>query len=135
MLLRRYGSRLQSVELNFDSKALNEIGFRRDHQTALDAVEFEAGYTPVGEHAFATDAEGDVHGEVEQAALDELEARIRELVDGLPEDHVVVVENDQGSWPKTRQSTSNVVVEGENRLHFRVHIDPPLRLGVYRPTA
>ena len=47
MLLRRYGSRLQSVELNFDSKALNEIGFRRDHAVALDPDEFLATHTRV----------------------------------------------------------------------------------------
>ena len=31
MILRRYGTTMQSVETNFDSKAFTEIGFRRDH--------------------------------------------------------------------------------------------------------
>lgn len=135
MLMRRYGSRLQSVELNFDSKALNEIAFRRDHQTALDWDDFQSSHTRIAGHALAAEAEGDVHDEVEQAVLAELEARIEEVMNGLQDGDVVVVESEAGGdYPKTRQATRTKVEGGENRLHFRVHVDPPLQLGVYRPT-
>ncbi len=135
MLMRRYGSRLQSVELNFDSKALNEIAFRRDHEASLDWDEFESSHTKVQDHTLAAEAEGDVHDEVEQAVLADLEARIDEIMAGIQEGDLVVVENQQGSnYPKTRQATRTVVQEGENRLHFKVHVDPPLHLGIYRPT-
>lgn len=135
MILRRYGTRVQSVELNFDSRALNEIGFRRDHQTSLDAEEFEASYERVTGHSLTARAEGDVHDEVEQAVLDQLEAKVREVVDGLAENEVAVIESEQGgTYPKTRQGTRNVVRDGLNRLHFTVSIDPPLLVAVYRRT-
>lgn len=135
MLMRRYGSRLQSVELNFDSKALNEIAFRRDNQVALDWDEFEASHTRVEGHTLAAEAEGDVHDEVEQAVLADLEDRIHRIAADLREGDVLVVENQMGSdYPKTRQATRTLVQGGDNRLHFRVHVDPPLQLGVYRPT-
>ena len=44
MILRRYGKTFESVELNFDSKALNEIGFRRDREQSFDAEEFGSTY-------------------------------------------------------------------------------------------
>lgn len=134
MLLRRYGSRLQSVELNFDSKALNEIGFRRDHAVALDPDEFLAAHTRVAGHSLTAEAEGDVHDEVESEVLARLEAQVRAVLEDLADGDVVLVESEGTTYPKTRQATRNVVREGENRLHFRVHVDPPLELGVYRPT-
>ena len=136
MLLRAYGSNLQSVELNFDAKALNEIAFRRDHQLSLDREEFLAGHTRIAGHDLTAEAEGDVHDEVEREVLRQLEASVREVQAGLAEGEVILVESEQGgSWPKTRQATRTVVQEGENRLHFRVKVDPPLKLGVYRPGA
>lgn len=136
MLLRRYGSRLHSVELNFDSKALNEIGFRRDNKASFEVEEFESTYERVAGHSFAGDAEGDVHDEVETAVLDQLEAKVRGVLDGLAEGEVAVIESEQGgSYPKTRQVTRNVVKEGLNRLHFTVSIDPPLLVAVHRRSA
>jgi hypothetical protein len=135
MLLRPYGSRFQSVELNFDSKALNEIGFRRDHQAAFDREEFLAGHTRASEHALTAEAEGWVHDEVEQEVLARLRAAVEAVLEQRGDDGIVVVESDGADYPKTRQATSNKVVEGENRLYFKVHVDPPLRLGVYRPNA
>ena len=35
MILRRYGRSVQSVEPNFDSKALTEIGFRRNQALTI----------------------------------------------------------------------------------------------------
>ncbi len=136
MLLRRYGDRLHSVDLNFDRRALNEIAFRRDHQVSFEWDEFVATHTRIGEHALAAEVEGDVHDEVEKQVLAQLEERIREVQAGLAEGDLLVIESEHGaSYPKTRQATRTVVQEGENRLHFRVHVDPPLDLGVYRPTA
>ena len=37
MIFRLYGNTYHSVELNFDSKALNEIGFRRDKADSIPA--------------------------------------------------------------------------------------------------
>jgi hypothetical protein len=44
-----------------------------------------------------------------------------------------MVENGDGrDYPKTRQQTKNVIVEGENRLLFEYTVAPMLRIGVYR---
>lgn len=136
MLLRRYGSRFQSVELNFDSKALNEISFRRDHQHAWDQEDFEAAFSRTGGHALEAEAEGDVYDEAETAALADLQAQVEAVLDGLEEGEVALVESESGGeYPKTRQTTRNVIVEGENRLHFTSRISPPLQIGVYRPKS
>ena len=136
MLLRTYGSTLQSVDLNFDSKALNEIAFRRDHRFSVDKQEFLATHTRIEAHELTAEAEGDVHDEVERDILRRLEAEVRAIQEDLSEGDVVVVESEPGaSYPKTRQVTRTVVQDGENRFHFKVRVDPPLRLGVYRPTT
>jgi hypothetical protein len=136
MLLRRYGSSFHSVELHFDSKALNEIGFRRDHQTSFEVEDFESRFERIEGHSFTAEAQGDVHAEVEKAVLDQLEAQIRGVIDGLAEGEVAVIESEHGgSYPKTRQATRNVLREGLNRLHFTVSIDPPLLIAVHRRSA
>ena len=133
MILRRYGTTVQSVELNFDSKALNEIGFRRDRKLGIPADEFERTYTLGPTHDLTAEADGPVQGEAEAAMLDDLEGSVRDLEAGLGEHEVLVVENEQGKdYPKTKHRTQNVVVDGENRLYFHHWIEPPLRLGVYR---
>jgi len=40
MILLRYGTTIQSVEPNFDSKAFTEIGFRRDRGYSSLASDF-----------------------------------------------------------------------------------------------
>ena len=47
MILRRYGTTIQSVEVNFDSKAFTEIGFRRVHAFSASAEDFLAGHERV----------------------------------------------------------------------------------------
>ena len=131
MILKLYGTSFHSVETNFDGKALNEVGFRRDHAWQMSVDDFADEYEGLAEHAFRADAEGDVHTEVEQRALDDLEDQLEALRAELAVGEVLVIENDGSDWPKTRQETSNVIVEGENRLAFTVRIDPPLRLRVY----
>lgn len=133
MIFKQYGTSFQSVDLNFESKALNEIGFRRNHQESVPTEEVESGWKHVTTHELSTTAEGSVQDHTEQVLLDRLEAEIQKLLDGLGEEEVLVVENESGAdYPKTRQETKNVVVEGENRLHFSYSMAPPLRVAVYR---
>lgn len=133
MILKRYGTSYQSVEPNFESKALNEIGFRRDRALAVPVAEFDVGYDRVASHELTAEAQGDVQDHTEQLLLDRLLAQLVALDGALVDGELLLVENGDGSdWPKTRQAISNVVVEGENRLHFRYTMAPALRVGVYR---
>ena len=72
MILRRYGTNMQSVETNFDSKAFTEIGFRRDHAYSSLADEFLDGHERISEHLLEAESEGDVQDEVESAMLQRL---------------------------------------------------------------
>jgi hypothetical protein len=133
MIFRRYGSSYQSVHTNFDSLALNEIAFRRNREESIAVEEMESGFETVASHELVAEAEGDVQDHTEQELLDKLEARLSDLREALGSSEVLVVENDQGGdWPKTRQKTSNVIVEGENRLRFHYSVAPPLRVTVRR---
>lgn len=133
MILRRYGTSFRSVEPNFESKALSEIGFRRDHEHEIPAGDFEREWERVEVHELAATDEGDVQDEAEARLLDQLLAQLRGLEEGLGDDELLVVESEQGKdWPKTRQDQKNVVVEGENRFYFHIRVEPPLRVGVYR---
>jgi hypothetical protein len=134
MIARRYGSSFHSVEIDFNSKALTEIGFRRDHDWSMPVEEFEENYEKTATHELTAEAEGDVQDEVEQTMLEDLEGQLVALIEGLPAGGMVVVESEQGvDYPKTRSRTKNVVVEGENRLYFYSSIDPLLRVAVHRP--
>ena len=132
MIFRRYGNAYQSVELNFDSKALNEIGFRRDkvESIAADALDtFQKKTT----HELTAEAEGPVQDETERLLLDRLAEQLLAIDRNLGPDEILVVENDQGNdWPKTKQKTTNVIIGGENRLHFTYTMGPPLRATVWR---
>lgn len=133
MLLRRYGTTVQSVEADFRPHALNEINFRRDRAHSVSAEDFASGYVKVEESELAAAAAGDVHNEVEEAILGDLLKQIEARLGALADGEVLVVENENGvDWPRTRQKTRTVVVDGENRLHFEVEIRPALRLGRYR---
>ena len=133
MILRRYGNSVQSVVLNFDSRALTEIGFRRDHGISHPAEEFFASHERVHSHELAVTAEGYVQDEVEQLLLADLEGRVLGLEQELSEDEFLLVESEQGvDYPKTRTVQKTVVHEGENRLHFTITVHPPLRMGAYR---
>ena len=134
MILRRYGSNVESVETNFDSRALNEIGFRRDHVVSIPANEFFDRYERLSGHDLTAQAEGDVQDEVESAMLDELQVQLSALEESLEEGHSLFVESEQGrNYPKTTSRQRHTVVEGENRLYFYSNIDPPLRIAIYRP--
>ena len=133
MILRRYGVTIQSVETNFDSKALTEIGFRRDNAYSSPADDFMAGHERISEYLLEAEADGDVQDAVESAMLELLLNQLRRIEDDLAENEFVLVESEQGQdYPKTRTQHKNVVVEGENRLRFVSTVSPPLKVAVYR---
>lgn len=132
-IFRRYGSSFHSVDTNFDSLALNEVAFRRNQEESFAVDDFTSSFETVSSHELDAEAEGDVQDHTEQELLDKLSAQLDELAGGLGPSEVLVVENDQGNdWPKTRQRTSNVIVDGENRLRFHYSVAPPLRVTVRR---
>lgn len=133
-ILRRYGATYQSVDLDFDSKALNEIGFRRNHRTSIAVDELSTRYEVVETFDLTAEANGDVQDATEQELLNRLEARLREVLESVPDGGVLVVENEMGhDYPKTRQKISNVTTGIDNTLHFEYTVAPPLRVSTYRP--
>jgi hypothetical protein len=132
VIFKRYGASYHSVDPHFESRALNEIGFRKDRERVVAVEEFEAEYRPVAVHELVAQADGMVQDHAERLLLDRLECRLLELEGGLDPHCVLVIQNGDGpEWPKTRQHLNNVIVDGENRLHFEYSVAPPLRLGVY----
>ena len=133
MILKRYGETVQSVELNFDSRAMTEIGFRRDRKLSMPSEEFAERYEAVETLEFTADADGAVQDEAERAVLSALEEQVRALEGKLDESQVILIESAQGvDYPKTRDRKRNEARDGEIRAHFHWTIDPPLRVGVYR---
>jgi len=136
MILKRYGTSYQSVQPNFNSRALTEVAFRRDKALSVGVEEFETSWEQIREHSLTAETEGDVHDVAENELLKKLEAGLRALLEELEEGQVLVVESQEGEdHPKTRDKKRNVVVDGQNRLYFHWWIDPPLRVGVYRKKA
>lgn len=131
MIVRQYGMSIESVEIAFDSNALNEITFRKSQGFSMSDDEFLSGYVPVQEYSLSSDTEGHVHRETERALLDGLQAQIREIEDVLGEGEVLMVASRQAvDYPKTRGRQENVVVDGENKLYFNASVDSPLRMVV-----
>lgn len=132
MIFRKYGSKVESVVPNFDSRAMNEIGFQRTNETSLTAEEFEGRYMRVDGREFTGQAEGGVQDEAERAVLAQLLSQLEELEAGLKPGEVLLVESELGKdYPKTREKQRTIVVDGENRLRFERTVEPPLRIGVY----
>ncbi len=133
MILRRYGTTIQSVETNFDSKAFTEIGFRRDHAYSAPADDFLARHERLSGHLLEAESEGDVQDEVESAMLQRLRDQLLKIDGDLAENEFVVVESEPGrDYPKTHTKQKNVVVDGENRLYFYSSVSPPLKVAVFR---
>ncbi len=133
MILRRYGTTLQSVDTNFDSKAFTEIGFRRNHAYSAPADDFLAQHERISGHHLEAESEGDVQDEVESVMLQRLLDQLLEIDGELAEDELIVIESEQGQdYPKTRTQQKNVVVKGENRLYFYSSVSPPLKVAVFR---
>jgi hypothetical protein len=136
MLCREYRSSYQSVDIGFDARALNDIGFRRNRELSVPEAEFPDLYAKVDSIEVQTEADGPVQYETKQVLSDRLRAKVEELLARLPEGGVLVVENELGhDYPKTRQLTKNGIEDGENRLHFEYTMEPPLRLTLFRPRA
>ncbi len=133
MILRRYGTTIQSVEVNFDSKAFTEIGFRRVHAFSTSAEDFLAGHERISGHLLEAESEGDVQDEVESMMLQKLLDQLLKIDGDLAEDEFVLVESEPGrDYPRTRTQQKNVVVDGENRLYFYSSVSPPLKVAVFR---
>jgi hypothetical protein len=134
-VFRLYGSSYQSVGFEFEAKALNEVGFRRDHEASIPADDLGSRYELLETVELVADAEGEVQNETEQLLLDRLREKAEEAIGRLPEGGIAVVENERGGrdQPKPRQKIGNVVERGENRLHFSYTVEPPLRIALYRP--
>ncbi len=136
MILRRYGASVRSVETNFDSRALTEVGFRRTDGFEMPAEAFFEAHERLRGHELTAATDGRVQDETEARMLDELQVRLRALVAELGPDEVLLVESEVGKdYPRTHTRHENVVEEGENRIHFHVNVDPPLRVAVYRRVA
>ncbi len=136
MLLRRYGSTVQSVDLDFDPRSLNEVSFRRNRELSLSEEEFSGRYEKAREEVLGGEADGPVQSEAEAELLRDLASRVEALMAQLEEGEVLVVENEQGvDYPKVRDRKQGIIVNGENRLYFHWRVDPPLRLGIYRRRA
>ena len=133
MILKKYGTSLHSVDINFDARAMTEIGFRRNHETSIPFDEFEDRYVRDELLELTAEVGGAVQDEAEVGVLAELKAQVEALDAGLEAGQVLLIESEQGNdYPKTRDDKKNVVEDGENRLHFVWRIDPPLRIGRYR---
>ena len=134
MILRRYGTTIQSVEANFDSKAFTEIGFRRDHAYSCPTEDFLDRHDRISEHLLDAESEGDVQDEVESAMLAKLLDQLEKIEGDAADDEFVLIESEKGAdYPKTRTRQKNTVVEGENRLYFYSSVSPPLKVAVFRP--
>jgi len=132
MIFRKYGSKVESVVPNFDSRAMNEIGFQRTNETSLGADEFESQYTRVEGQELTAQAEGGVQDEAEQAVLAQLLTQLEAMVGALKPGEVLLVESEVGKdYPKTREKQRTIVVDGENRMRFERTVEPPLRIGIY----
>ena len=50
MIFKKYGTSYHSVDPNFESKALNEIGFRKDKERVVPVEEFQGAYEHLTTH-------------------------------------------------------------------------------------
>jgi hypothetical protein len=132
MILRRYGTSMLSVNLNFDAKAMTEIGFRRDQELSIPIEDFQRSYRKGQAHELTAQVEGYVQDAAERGVLQALEKHVRQLESGLADGAVLVIESEQGvDYPKTRTDQKTIVEGGENKLFFTVRVQPPLRVAVY----
>ena len=133
MILRRFGTSVQSVKPNFDSKAFTEIGFRRDHAYSSLADDFLDRHERISEHLLDAESEGNVQDEVESAMLEKLLGQLEKLDADLAEGEFILIENERGqNYPRTHTRLKNVVVDGDNRLYFYSGVAPPLKATVFK---
>ena len=133
MILRRYGSYYHSVRPNFNPNAITEIGFMRDRAASIPASDLKVSHQLAETHELVAEADADVQRDAEKALLANLQKALEKSVARLATGQMLVVLNGREDWPKTRERREAVIVEGENRFHFHWWVEPPLRMGVYRP--
>ena len=133
MIYRRYGTALQSVETNFDARAMTEIGFRRDHKEKIPVDDFESAWEKVDERQLTATAEGPVQYEAEVQVLANLMSGLDNYLQELAAGEILVVQSQPGvDYPKLREARDDVLVDGQNKFYFRWSVDPPLRVARYR---
>ncbi len=136
MIVRRFGGTVGAVAPDFHATSFNELQFVRRPGFSLSWEEFEAAYQRTGGVELDAETDGHVQLEAETALLAELERRIANVERRLGPDELLLVESRPGhDYPRTHEHTETIVEAGRNRLYFYYHIDPPLRLGVYRRTG
>jgi hypothetical protein len=132
LIVRQYGTKVQSVVPAFDALAITEIVFRRDRQWSMGADAFLDAYDRTETHELTAAAEGGVQHAAKEALLHSLEQQLL-AVAATVGDGVLLVEADgNAGGPKTRQTQLTQLVQGRNRLFFRYAIEPPLRVSVFR---
>jgi hypothetical protein len=128
MIIRRYGTRFHSVELDFDPAAMTEVGFRRDGQHDWDAAEFEDEHERVRGEEIIAEATDPVQEKAERTMLEALEAKFRAIEDTLEEGQYLCIESQSGKdYPRTRYDRATM---GEKE--FTYTLDQPLKLGIWR---
>lgn len=136
MIFRKYGTTVHSVEPNFDSRAMNEIGFQKTGAQSFSWDEFQEKYARETGHELSATAEGSVQDEAEQRVLDDLRSQLDALASKLGGSKVLLIESEAGKdYPKTRERQRTLVVGSENKLHFERSVDPPLKVAVYAERA
>lgn len=136
MILRRYGTSFHSVTPNFNPSAMTEVGFQRDHEHSVGVEEFEGAYVSVGDPVeIGAEANGEVQKDVEAKVLQIMEEALLAKANDLSEGQVLLILNGKDDQPKTRERRENVIVDGENRFHFRWWVEPPLRVQVFKTAS
>ena len=131
MILRRYGSAYHSVDPAFEPAALTEIGFRRNHAFSMAATAFDESHAQVVVREMSAEVEGYVQRKAEAELLARLEQALLEEDGKLADGQALVILNDRGDWPKTRERREMVADGEDNRFRFHWWVEPSLRAGVF----
>jgi len=127
MIIRRYGNRFHSVELDFDPAAMTEVGFRRDGQKEWDTEEFLAAYELVREEDVIAEATDVVQDTAERTMLASLKDKVFAIHDALEEGQFLSIESKVGvDYPRTRYDRPTT---GDKA--FTYTLDRPLRVGIW----
>jgi len=131
MIIRRYGTRVHSVTLEFNPAAMTEVGFRRNGEQEWSAEDFDSQYDLVREEEIIAEATSPVQEQAERSMLAALEDRFNEIYQSLDEGQLLGVESKPGvEYPRTRYLRST---KGEQ--DFTYTLDRPLRLGIWAKRA
>ena len=127
MIIRRYGSRIHSVALDFDPVAMTEVGLRRDGVREWDAVEFLDNYHLVRLVEIIAESSDPVQEKAEREMLEALAVKLTEIHDALEDGQLLGVESKTGvDHPSTRYDR---LTTGDQE--FTYTLNRPLKLGVW----